>query len=961
MFVRHLNDSGLYGIRASKSRSLLLGLLVAASLLVILSRSSLAQSDEKAAQPQKGGLVQQLRSLSENAMDALKPEPTTTSSSTPRNTYNPKMARPKGRSASQHTSSAPSQVRSQTAATTVGRQNRNVRPDRLPAVAKEPNVSRGPTVSRGPVSHGLAASQGEESQGDDKLPEIVKAQSYDSKSRQANVKVAAQAKASTAVARARPASPALEINPEVHVEESLPAIVRQSIRGNFESTAGEPTSNSNAAVSREDEFQIFPRRSSETSGDAAQNVTAVPQVSRIPLPSLHKKGQPQNGQFEPALSNQSSSIAQTSESLTTDLPSAGDVSDSSSTAPSTGSLSSLPSLRSLSDLPSAAEVNQTQPAPMSNAGSVSDSMVATPAESNSPENNSMDASGGVRVPTSLISSPKSERQGQVQAYGLRQDTTPTLPELALPEPTALAPQFDYRSNTAQQNTAQPNNPAAITTLPSLPALDPPALAVPQQLQSNESGDGEQRIHMETPRIQVMLNGPSDLPVGTPAQYEIVIQNSDSIDLSGIILRLDIPAGVNAHSLKPTLGEMQVEKADDGATLFTWSFEGLAAGKTASVPIELVATSARNFGVAMEWTITPIAGSSAVEVRAPQLELVLEGPAEVNFGEANTYRLHVRNPGSADATQVAVKLSAEPYGASSSNIGTVPAGAEETIDVELTFNEAGTIRIAANATAANDLSSLTKIDVLVRRPNLTTTIEGPELIYHGASVDYLVTVCNTGDAEARNVTATVTIPDGAKLVHLPNAATLRDSKMTWPISSIKAGETLELPLQLNLTQAGENAVSIVCSTPTGLKTDCTAITTVEAFADLHLLMEDPVAPAAVGREVTYGLTLTNRGSKVANNVRVIAQFSEGVEPVRGEGCQARIAPGQLFFEPIKRLEPGQTIALKVIALADQAGMHRFRAEVRSEGTEQKLVQEESTQYLNRSGGRIASPPTQSVIR
>mgnify|MGYP003676244801 CR=1 FL=1 len=106
-------------------------------------------------------------------------------------------------------------------------------------------------------------------------------------------------------------------------------------------------------------------------------------------------------------------------------------------------------------------------------------------------------------------------------------------------------------------------------------------------------------------------------------------------------------------------------------------------------------------------------------------------------------------------------------------------------------------------------------------------------------------------------------------------------------------------------------------------------------------------------MAYELTLTNRGSKAATNVVVVAQFSDGIEPIRSEGHAARVVPGQALFETLPRLAAGETINLKVIAQAAAAGSHRFRVEVRSDDSQVRLVQEESTQYLE-SAGRIAKP-------
>ncbi len=497
-----------------------------------------------------------------------------------------------------------------------------------------------------------------------------------------------------------------------------------------------------------------------------------------------------------------------------------------------------------------------------------------------------------------------------------------------------------------------------TPPPAMPRLMPDGLR--SRAFSEQVTSPDERLRMESPHVQVSLNGPADLPIGTPAKYEIVVRNDDAIDLKGLILRLDIPAGVQVQPQRPTHGQFEVEQAADGLTMLTWGFEHLTAGKTATAPMQLVASSAKNFAVAMEWTLMPIAGASHMSVTAPRLELALEGPAEVLFAQPNVYRLHVRNPGTASANNVAVRLSAEPYGSSAAQVAHIAPGEEEVIDVELTFNERGAIQINAQAREQSGLSSETTISVLVRQPVISSQMIATESIYHGSPAECRVRLSNSGDADANNLQARMQLPRGASLISAPSGAKLTGSELNWPVGKLVAGSSEEFLVQLSLTNEGENLHQFSCSNASGLKATAEATTHVAAITDLKLFVNDPVAPAPVGGEVVYELTLTNRGTKAATNVKVVAQFSEGIEPIRGEGHSSRVVPGQTLFDSIERINAGESIKLKVVAQAAASGTHRFRVEVRSDESEVRLVQEESTQYLE-GARRIATPAARSTLR
>ncbi|MBU6176068.1 MAG: hypothetical protein KGQ60_19855, partial [Planctomycetes bacterium] len=126
------------------------------------------------------------------------------------------------------------------------------------------------------------------------------------------------------------------------------------------------------------------------------------------------------------------------------------------------------------------------------------------------------------------------------------------------------------------------------------------------------------------------------------------------------------------------------------------------------------------------------------------------------------------------------------------------------------------------------------------------------------------------------------------------------------------------------------------------------TNVDSIVDLSLSVIDPPAPAPVGQLVFYEIEIKNRGKKIATNVDVVAQFSDGIEPVRLEGHTGRIVPGQVLFNTISSIGAGDKIVLRVAAEASKPGVHRFRAEVKCPGGEADLLQEESTRYLATGG-------------
>jgi len=121
------------------------------------------------------------------------------------------------------------------------------------------------------------------------------------------------------------------------------------------------------------------------------------------------------------------------------------------------------------------------------------------------------------------------------------------------------------------------------------------------------------------------------------------------------------------------------------------------------------------------------------------------------------------------------------------------------------------------------------------------------------------------------------------------------------------------------------------------------------------VEDPPRPVPVGKDGLYQLIIENRGSKAATDVRVVGFFSEGIEPIAAKGIPHRVLPGQVVFEPISKIEPGERIVLEIQARAHKPGNHVFRAELRCPSSDIRLAAEETTRFYDAT---IAERPADS---
>ncbi len=482
-----------------------------------------------------------------------------------------------------------------------------------------------------------------------------------------------------------------------------------------------------------------------------------------------------------------------------------------------------------------------------------------------------------------------------------------------------------------------------------PAITP----VSRSTRSIKGGQSNTGIDLHIPGLHLKMVGPDSILIGKAVPYELIASNEGRTDLEGLSVRILLPASVTVQD--PTTSNGNVQSISEGTLSgLAWQVNQIPSGSSRSLKIMIRTEQPEHFALSLDWKLEGSAVELPVRVQQPQLILALEGPSEADFGRPQTFRLRVRNPGNATAEKVRVQLQAEPNGNNEELLGDLLPGTERILEVELTFQQAGKLPVLASAVSeASNLQASRSIDVDVRQARLVATWNGPEEFYQGNTADYTLTVENQGTIDALNNDCQVEIPAGMELVTLPPGITRTANTLRWNITKLAAGESSQWDFQFAMNQSGANRLKFKANSTSGEPTQSEFETKVDAVADLALAVDDPISPAPVGKPVVYQITITNRGKKAAEDVFVIAQFSEGIEPSKIEGHSGKLVPGQALFEPIPKIEPGQEIKLLITAEASKPGTHRFRAAVRCQGSEDDLLKEESTRYAA-SGTRSNSP-------
>lgn len=487
--------------------------------------------------------------------------------------------------------------------------------------------------------------------------------------------------------------------------------------------------------------------------------------------------------------------------------------------------------------------------------------------------------------------------------------------------------------------------------------DPAASAV-AGLSGGSGGElGGVLMTRKGPVLAVKTTGPRKILVGRESAYEILIHNSGEVAAEDLVVYITLPPWADVLGAEASTGATQVSGSADAPAPFLWKLGQLPAGGRERLSLRIVPRESRPFDLAVRWEYKPVASQAMIEVQEPKLEMALEGPRDVLFGKREVYTLKLANTGTGDAENVVITL--QPLGPgdgqpASHPLGALPAGQQRAIEVEMTPRQAGELTIQLSARADGGARAELVEKVLVRRAALALAVAGPQVQFVGAEAVYAIRVSNPGNAPARNIRLDAAIPPGAKYVAGIDSAQVNAgaTRVQWTIDSLNPGAEQVFEMRCHLGSAGANRLEVLASAADDLSAVGSAITSVEAMADLALEVKDPVGPVAVGQEALYEVHVRNRGTKSAEGVEVVAFFSNGVEPIGAEGGLYRINPGQVAFSPIVAIGPGEQITLKIRAKAGAPGSHVFRAEVLCKPLGTRLVSEETTHFYA-ADGRPAS--------
>ncbi|MCA9052701.1 MAG: hypothetical protein KDA75_02640, partial [Planctomycetaceae bacterium] len=271
-------------------------------------------------------------------------------------------------------------------------------------------------------------------------------------------------------------------------------------------------------------------------------------------------------------------------------------------------------------------------------------------------------------------------------------------------------------------------------------------------------------------------------------------------------------------------------------------------------------------------------ASAPSGLQPELQIEKDAPPRAVLNQPLVYNIRVRNVGRSAAHQVIVEDSV-PRGSTLKGtipeaeldpqdrhliwkLGTVPAGEERLIKVQIIPTEPGEIGSVATVRFVGRIASKT----VITAPRIRLQIDGPVETAVGDVPVYRFRLTNTGDGDAANVVIKSTIPN---LFQHPSG-----SDLEYDVGALHAGQTRDIDLALKAVSPGQ-ASHVVTALVDGREQDSTSADVLVLASRLSIERTGPER-RFVNRPANYATQVTNQSTQTLRNVTIVERLPQGVE-------------------------------------------------------------------------------------
>ncbi|HIS41489.1 MAG TPA: DUF11 domain-containing protein [Candidatus Limiplasma pullicola] len=528
--------------------------------------------------------------------------------------------------------------------------------------------------------------------------------------------------------------------------------------------------------------------------------------------------------------------------------------------------------------------------------------------------------------------------------GMTPDPDPNANTPADPDPNANTPADpDPNANTPADPDPNANTPADPDPNANTPADPDPNANTPTDPDTGtDNPDGDPVAGQAELQISLTVDR-TEAKAGDELTYTVTVTNAGTADAQNVKVSFALPA------------DLQIVETSYGGTLAETTLSPLNQGDTTTVSLKARVLETAAHGTTL--TVTASANNTASEpavttvLESPQLSLALTASSDtVTAGETLAYTVTLTNDGRGPAVNATVAVTL-PQGLENvapdtpdgtvyaDGLWTVPAlaagesmalvlratvmrGMPDGTDLTAQAQGMGVSADGSAMPATFAAPIVVSAPVTLSAPALTITVTADhKTAATGSTVNYIVTVSNSGSAEATGVDVTVSLPAAnLKLgtVTPKEGTSWVEKSATWTIPSLAMGDEATLQLMTFVTDVkpgdtvtgSASVVQVDGTSPATQITASAAFTGENAAVNLSITKTADRLSAQPGEELRYTLVVTNNGKAAINSIQVSEKLPDKLLFAEKELTQGTTYDEATGLWTIPVLEPGAQATLVV---------------------------------------------------
>ena len=431
---------------------------------------------------------------------------------------------------------------------------------------------------------------------------------------------------------------------------------------------------------------------------------------------------------------------------------------------------------------------------------------------------------------------------------------------------------------------------------------------------------------QQPELTIEKVAPQAANVGEPLIYAIRVRNAGNSTAHDVLIEDRVPRGTELDGTIPQAELIQGR--------LVWRLGEMEPGHEELIRIRVVPKEAGEIGsVATVRFVAEVAAKTVVTL--PELSLAVEGPSEVAVGEQAVFRFVISNTGEAEARNVYIENVLPPAlqhpggEAIECDIGTLAVGESREVELSVTAARAGPVTTQASAYIGKQALAQAEASVSILDSRLSIERKGPDRRFVGRPADYSTVVTNRSRTALRQIRIVEQLPEGLELAGIPKGGKFDPIKRTivWTIDELPAGESRRYQTSVVARTAGSMQSIVRAGDADGNGAELRSRLEVAGFESLALDLEHDGRPVAVGEQVSLRMTVRNRGTGPAHDVRTAFRIPENLEFVEARGPVEYRQQGQTIeFATINELAADEVQSFDIVLTAAQTGPTQVTAQL-----------------------------------